>query len=116
MCIILVGLAAPLIAKWCAERLPRQLHREDALTAFLTRMWREQGWLSSRANRSHTLKRASASRGRLLLPPPLPVRRRAFIGPNCASLSGAESPECQTMKIHQVVIVIRCERGGGGGD
>lgn len=44
-----------------------------------------------------------------------PVRGRGLIEPNCVSLWGAKSPERQTMKIHQVVIVIRCERGVGEG-
>lgn len=51
---------------------------------------------------------------RFLQLPPLLVKRRDFIETNCLSLRGAKSSECQAMKIHGLVIVIRCEGGGWG--
>lgn len=101
--------------------------RRGRLIPFLQRVVREScHWLSSEPSFSFSLQRprrlGSHVRrkhghlpARLFLQLLLPLKRgEIFIETNCLSLQGAESSECRPMKIHWVVIVIRCEGSGGG--
>lgn len=64
---------------------------------------------------SHVWRKHGHLLARLFLQLLLPLKRgEIFIETNCLSLQGAEPSECQPMKIHWVVIVIRCEGSGEG--